>query len=127
MNPNQKQANTPLTIMLQANLTAPEKAPRRTLTFSDLKTESFNPNQSNAATFSKPTPITQLRELTTKIAKKFAEENQVTETTEHHTHYFYCYLKAYLKAVANNDGIKDMDLDKALQHIINPTLTPYTG
>ncbi|CAG8474492.1 22441_t:CDS:2 [Gigaspora margarita] len=57
----------------------------------------------NISTFSKPTPITQLRKLATKIAKKFAKENQATETTEHHTHYFYCYLKAYLKAAANND------------------------
>ncbi|CAG8575210.1 45927_t:CDS:2 [Gigaspora margarita] len=105
---------------------APENAPGRTLIFPDLETELFNPNQSNAATFSKPIPITQLRELTTKIAKKFAEENQITETTKRHTHYFYYYLKAYLKAAANNDGIKDMDLDKALQHIINPDINPHT-
>ncbi|CAG8856050.1 33710_t:CDS:1, partial [Gigaspora margarita] len=91
-----------------------------------LETESFNPNQTNAATFSKPTPITQLRELATRTAKKFAEENQVTETTECQTHYFYCYLKAYLKAIANNDGIKEMDCDRALQHVTNPNTNPHT-
>ncbi|CAG8836064.1 6108_t:CDS:2, partial [Gigaspora margarita] len=93
-----------------------EVTPGKAWIFPDLETELFNPNQPNSATFSKPTPITQLRELAAKTAKKFAEENQVTETTERHTHYFYCYLKAYLKAAANNDGIKEMDCDKALQH-----------
>ncbi|CAG8548410.1 20153_t:CDS:2 [Gigaspora margarita] len=106
------------------------KTPHSTTTghldFSGLKTESFNPNQPNTATFSKPTPITQLRKLTTRTAKKFAEENQVTETTECHTNYFYCYLKAYLKATANNDSIKEMDCNRALQHVTNSDTNPHT-
>ncbi|CAG8707635.1 46439_t:CDS:2 [Gigaspora margarita] len=105
---------------------APEDTLRKAWTFPGLETESFNPNQPNTATFSKPTPITQLKELATRTAKKFAEENQVTETTKRHTHYFYCYLKAYLKAAANNDGIKKMDCDKALQHVINSDTNSHT-
>ncbi|CAG8821961.1 32025_t:CDS:2 [Gigaspora margarita] len=105
---------------------APEDTPGKTWTFPGLEIELFNPNQPNSATFSKPTPITQLRELATRTAKKFAEENQVTETTERHTHYFYCYLKAYLKAAANNDGIKEMDCDKTLQHVINSDTNSHT-
>ncbi|CAG8476223.1 39039_t:CDS:2 [Gigaspora margarita] len=104
---------------------APEDIPGKAWTFPGLETESFYPNQPNAATFSKPIPITQLKELATRTAKKFAEENQVTEITEHHTHYFYCYLKAYLKAAANNDGIKEIEkysteyLPQAEEFIIN--------
>ncbi|CAG8849847.1 1479_t:CDS:1, partial [Gigaspora margarita] len=59
-----------------------EDTPKRAWTFPGLETELFNPNQPNVATFSKPTPITQLKELATRTAKKFAEENQVIETTE---------------------------------------------
>ncbi|CAG8751895.1 32423_t:CDS:2, partial [Gigaspora margarita] len=114
--------NTPAKL----NQNTPEDTPGKAWTFPGLEIELFNPNQPNSATFSKPIPITQLRELATRTAKKFAEENQVTETTERHTHYFYCYLKAYLKAAANNDGIKEMDCDKALQHVINSDTNSHT-
>ncbi|CAG8729073.1 26271_t:CDS:2 [Gigaspora margarita] len=105
--------------------TTSENTPGRAWIFPGLETESFDPNQPNTATFSKPTPTIQLRALATRTAKKFAEENQVTETTKCYTHYFYCYLKACLKAAANNDGIKEMDCDRALQHVTNSDTNPY--
>ncbi|CAG8798631.1 6746_t:CDS:1, partial [Gigaspora margarita] len=104
---------------------APENTPEKSWIFPDLKTETFNLNQPNTATFTKPIPISQLKELATKIAKKFAKENSVSETADQHIHYFYSYLKIYLKTAAANDGIQGLNLENVLQYLITPNINPH--
>ncbi|CAG8461327.1 32426_t:CDS:2 [Gigaspora margarita] len=59
-------------------------------------TKTFNLNQPNTATFTKPIPIPQLKELATKTAKK-----------------------------STNDGIQDLNLENALQYLITLNINSH--
>ncbi|CAG8824368.1 16332_t:CDS:2, partial [Gigaspora margarita] len=68
----------------------PENPTEKIWILPDLELEIFIQNQPDAATFTKPTPITKFKKLATKIAKKFAKENDISETIEQYIYYFYC-------------------------------------
>ena len=59
-----------------------ENQPKKNWNFPELELDTFSKNQPDSATFSKPTPIADLRALANKTAKKFAKENSVSETIE---------------------------------------------
>ncbi|CAG8826023.1 28395_t:CDS:1, partial [Gigaspora margarita] len=52
----------------------PENPTEKTWILPDIELEIFTQNQPDAATFTKPIPITKLKELATKTAKKFAKK-----------------------------------------------------
>ncbi|CAG8837614.1 10926_t:CDS:1, partial [Gigaspora margarita] len=60
----------------------PENPTKKIWFLPDLELEIFTQNQPDAATFTKPTPITKFKELATKTAKKFAKENDISEIIE---------------------------------------------
>ncbi|CAG8839261.1 28818_t:CDS:1, partial [Gigaspora margarita] len=103
----------------------PENPTEKTWILPDLELEIFIQNQPNAATFTKSTPITKFKELATKIAKKFAKENNVSETIEQYTYYFYYYLKNYFNTATINDKIQDMDLKQALEFLVTSNINSH--
>ncbi|CAG8607250.1 33063_t:CDS:2 [Gigaspora margarita] len=73
-----------------------ENPTKKTWIYPDLELEIFTQNQPDAATFTKSTPITKFKKLVTKTAKKFAKENDVSETIEHTHTTFTVILKITL-------------------------------
>ncbi|CAG8644604.1 5677_t:CDS:1, partial [Racocetra persica] len=94
--------------------------------YPSIESKIFQPKQKLAATFSKPTPITELRDLATSTEKSFASLNNVSSNVARATYYFYQYLKKNLHTVAENDGIQELSKEKALEKIINSTTDVHT-
>ncbi|CAG8839278.1 45059_t:CDS:2, partial [Gigaspora margarita] len=57
--------------------------------------------------------------------QKFAQLNNTETTTKQTAFYLYSHIKAYFKAVAQNDNISKLGLEQALEKTIVPTIDPY--
>jgi len=86
----------------------------------------FDKDQSNTATFNKPTPITFLCQLATKTEKEFIELNKTETNQARESYYFYSFFKAYLSAAATNDQINNHHPHQIIDKITSkPISTEY--
>ncbi|CAG8846694.1 9937_t:CDS:1, partial [Gigaspora margarita] len=85
----------------------------------------FSFEQQYATTFGKPILLHTLNELAFKANQKFAQLNNTETTTKRTAFYLYSHIKAYFKAIAQNDNISELGLEQVLEKTIVPTIDPH--
>src|SRR6185295_19266746 len=91
-----------------------------------LETDIFLSKKKLAASFSIPTSTEELRILANSTEKTFAHLNKIESNTAQAIYYFYRYLRAFMLAAKDNDGLVGLSKKEALEKMIKTTNDIHT-